>query len=405
MPSVGALDALMREWANCWSASHGFPDYYAALEASINSYFRSGSSDPRPVNNFERVLGGMLGLSHWMTPAPWGDPLRQVACGGEPPPSLRFPNSTWSEHAPYGPTVMLSDQLQQLLVQLARHMRGLCQDLDSADEAANQYTALFDGLRREFDLGIYNLNYDTAALSAVPSAYTGFSESGSFEPVEVHSRGEWGFVYHLHGSVHHCLAGEFGNEIQWNNDLKARFFDGHQGLAGDKRSEGRSFPKTTLIAGGFKLDQLLVEPFHSLYAALARHVYDADAILIGGYGFADAHMNRALRNRLAVTASNIRPPVMVLDRADANTDPMAFREDFWAHELCASLNASGSCFFEPGYSSPPLPSDLAASGAFEVSAPHRVAIWHGGFGAATVRVDNIVPWLSGEADSVLARSP
>src|SRR6266542_3210320 len=31
-------------------------------------------------------------------------------------------------------------------------------------------------------------------------------------------------------------------------------------------------PSTTLIAGGFKLDQLLVEPFHSLHASFVRHV-------------------------------------------------------------------------------------------------------------------------------------
>jgi hypothetical protein len=63
-----------------------------------------------------------------------------------------------------------------------------------------------------------------------------------------------------------------------------------------------------------------------MHASLVRHVYAADAILIGGYGFGDVHINRALRNRLAMPGK--RPPVMVLDRANAKTDPMAFREDF-----------------------------------------------------------------------------
>jgi hypothetical protein len=45
-----------------------------------------------------------------------------------------------------------------------------------------------------------------------------------------------------------------------------------------------------------------------LQAALVRHVYEADAILIGGYGFADVHVNRALRNRLdGRPARNVRP--------------------------------------------------------------------------------------------------
>ena len=399
MPSVPALDQLMRQWGQDWASLRGFLDYYGALAHEIETYYRSGPSGPRPSLNFEKILGEMVALSHWMTPAPWGDTLRQTSCNGAPPPNLHFPNPSFSDYAPYGPTVMLNDQLQYLLTALVEHMRSLCQNLNLTNHAASQYHALFDGLREAFDIGVYNLNYDTAALSAYPGAYTGFSADGRFEPSGIHDRNEWGFVYHLHGSVNHSLVGEFGNEIRWQKDLAGTFFDGHQGLSGDKRSEGRSFPKTTLIAGGFKLDQLLVEPFHSLHAALMRHVYGADAILIGGYRFTDVHINRALRNRLAGPGQKL--PVLVLDRAGDRADPMAFRYDPWAFELCGALHASGSYFFEPCHTSPPIPSELAARRAFEVSTPHRVAIWYGGFGEAATRLDGIVPWLDGQADEVL----
>lgn len=400
MPSVPELDQHMRQWASDWSALHGFPDYYAALALEIETYYQSGPSGTRPSLNFEKVLGEMVALSHWMTPAPWGDTLRQVACSGAPPPNLRFPN-LFNDHEPYGPTVMVKDQLQHLLIELAQYLRGLCQKFDSTGRPTAQYIELFDGLREAFDIGVYNLNYDNAALSAFPDAYTGFGRDGAFEPNAIHDRQQWGFVYHLHGSVHHSLVGDFGDEIRWR-DLGEKFFDGHQGLAGDKRSEGRLFPKSTIIAGGFKLDQLLVEPFHSLHAALVRHLYAADAILIGGYGFADVHINRALRNRLVGPSTKI--PVLVLDRAGSKTDPMAFREDFWANALCTALNTSSSHLLEPGHASPPLPSDLAARGAFEVSAPHRVALWYGGFGEAATRLDGILPWLDGQSDDVLIPS-
>jgi ABC-type transporter Mla subunit MlaD len=81
---------------------------------------------------------------------------------------------------------MLADQLQYLLMELAKHMRRLCQTLDPLDRAAQQCAALFGGLREEFDLGVYNLNYDTAALSACPDAYTGFNDNGEFEAAAVH---------------------------------------------------------------------------------------------------------------------------------------------------------------------------------------------------------------------------
>ena len=401
LPSVVELDQHMSEWGSDWSAMHGIPDYYAVLKESVAAYYRTGPTGPRPALNFEIILGTMAALAHWMTPAPWGDPLRQAACDGALPPSLRFPNPSLPGHAPYSGTVMLADQLQHLLIELVRHMRRRCQTLNPLDRAARQYAALFDGLRQEFDLGVYNLNYDTTALSACPDAYTGFGDQGAFEAAAVHNRLEWRFVYHLHGSVHHCLVGQFGDEIRWKWDLSGAFFDGHQGLASDKRSDGRSFPKATLIAGGFKLDQLLVEPFHSLHAALVRHVYAADAILMGGYGFGDVHVNRALRNRLT-TAEN-RPPVMVLDYAGAKTDPIAFREDFWAHEVCSTLSAGAGGFFEPGHASPPLISELVNEGAFEVSTPHRVAVWYGGFSEAATRVDRIVRWLRGDIDSFLSK--
>jgi len=92
---------------------------------------------------------------------------------------------------------------------------------------------------------------------------------------------------------------------------------------------------------------------------------------------------------------------MILDYANGKTDPLAFRQDFWAHGLSTTLGASSSYFLEPGHSSPSRPLDIAAVGAFEVSKPHRIALWHGGFEKAAHRLDGILPWLSGEPDEVL----
>ncbi len=361
MPSVGALDRKMKEWGQAWAGIHRLPDYFDSLWQSAEAYVGPGNTSLRPPLNFEKVLGDMVTLSHWMTPAPWGDTLWQVACDGAAPPHLAFPSG------PYGGTVTVMDQLKYLLIELATHMRTLCCKFDLTRDAARQYIALIDGLRGVFDVGIYNLNYDTAALATCPDAYTGFDKTGAFEPSVIHQRPDWDFVYHLHGSVHHSLVDPFGDQICWRRDLAGDFFDGHQGLSTDTRSEGRSFPKTTLIAGGFKLDQLLVEPFHSLHAALVRHIYAADAVLIGGYGFGDVHVNRALRNRLTMTST--RPPVIVLDYASDKTDPMAFRNGLWANELCQTLGTNGHFFREPGRISPPIPSALAAAGRFRGRCP------------------------------------
>jgi hypothetical protein len=104
-----------------------------------------------------------------MTPPPWGDTLRQTACDGTAPPHLTFPSPE-----NYGPAVDVKDQLEYLLIELAGHLRGLCRALDPSTESVRKYAALLDGLRGTFDVGIYNLNYDSVSLTAWPDAYTGF---------------------------------------------------------------------------------------------------------------------------------------------------------------------------------------------------------------------------------------
>src|SRR5262249_7904404 len=125
-----------------------------------------------------------------------------------------------------------------------------------------------------------------------------------------------------------------------------------------------SFPKTTLVAGGFKLDQLLVEPFQSFHAALICCAYEADGIVIGGYGFGDTHVNRALQNPLL--RNTTRPPIMLLTWPPPDVDPMEFRQDAWSHALTITLHAPTG-YAEPGHQSPPMIDDLVRDGGFEVS--------------------------------------
>jgi len=250
MPSVCGLDRKMKEWGQAWAGTHRFPDYFDSLWQSAEAYVGPGNTSPRPPLNFAKVLGDMVALSHWMTPVPWGDTLRQVACNGAA--RLAFPSG------PYGATVTVMDQLKHLLIELARHMRTLCCKFDSTTDAARQYIALIDGLRGVFDVGIYNLNYYTAALAACPDAYTGFDKTGAFEPSAIHQRPDWDFVYHLHGIVHHSLVGQFGDQICWLRDLTGDFFDGHQGLSTDKRSPYEPQPGANRLLR--RLAQVYIRP-------------------------------------------------------------------------------------------------------------------------------------------------
>ena len=387
MPSVTDLDRLMRGWASDWSTRLSWPDCYKAVDEAMASYALAGQATPRPNPTFETALGAMAHLSHWLTPPPLGASLRGLVGLGDP--RIAFPNPEG-----FGPSHLVEEQLRHLLAALAQDLRARSRAIDTAGATMARYRRLFDGLKATFDLGVFNLNYDAVALQAWPDAETGFS-GGAFAPESVHGRDHWGFVYHLHGSVHHDLADTGTARIVWRNDLAGEFQDGLQSLLGDERSEGRNFPRSTLIAGGLKLDQLLAEPFYSLHAALVRCAYEADAVLVGGYGFADVHVNRALRNRLAALALPDRPPVMVLDWARSGTVGMAGRMDAWSRDLSRTLVAPGSLFTDPNDHGWPQPEALAKAGRFEISPTHRTAIWHGGFLAAADHVDRIASWLSG----------
>jgi hypothetical protein len=288
-------------------------------------------------------------------------------------------------------------------------MRKQSLALDQGCERFIRYKRFLEALASRFELGVYTLNYDTVALAALPNSFTGFSIGASrgrrrFDPSAIQSRREWEFVYHLHGSVHHSLGDPKGGdpmveEMIWCDDLAADFVDvvPNAGSYLDDRADGKSLRPTTLVAGGHKLDQLLVEPFQSLHAALLRHIHEADAVIIGGYGFRDEHVDRALRSRMRFGRS--RPRVVVLELTDERERPLNTREDSWSWRLRKPLDV-GRTEFEINYGHGLNLRRLKETNGFEV-ASGRVAVWHNGFTEAYERMNDIAAWLEGADDKVL----
>jgi hypothetical protein len=377
------MKAWSREWLDDTRSSvPGSENCFAEIWDAIERYYRSSNRtvDPaiQPQVNFEKALGDMLALAHWMTPAPYGTTLRQITCNNAAPPDLSFPYDSYAE--PYGPPILINTELSYLLGRLAKHLRAICADFNEmGDDHFRSYKTFLDVLRAKFDVGVYNLNYDNITLRAWPDAFTGFGSDGVFDSMAVCGRVDWGFIYHLHGSVHHTLANEFSQTIRWQTDLKSVFFDDHAGRWTVTGSDGRPFPICTLVAGGFKLDQLLIEPFQSFYSAFIGHVHEADAILIAGYGFSDAHVNRTLQRRLRDAAErNLpRPPVAVIDRYDEKR-PGLIRRDLWTQSMRDALATSDGAL---------------ETGRAPISEEHKIAMWLDGMLEAAGSPDAVVSWL------------
>ena len=394
MPSVGEIDKLMRRWAREWKPEppvDSETDVFNLLWGMAESYYGRNHYCIRP--NYEMVLGEMTALASWVSPPPFGNPLIRTLESSAPAaalaPLLECSNPNHARNLIVGQQVSMFESL-------VAHMRERSNELEVQSPEFLDYQRLLLKLREHFELGIYNLNYDTVALNAWPKAFLGFDGYGKFDPVCVNQRRDWGFIYHLHGSVHHCISHRISRPwIVWKDNLEDTFCDSGVPQAG--MAQGfRPMPPTTLIAGGFKLDQLLPDPYQTYYSSLVRNVHEANAILLGGYGFGDLHVNRALRNRFE-GPDDVRPHPRVVILA--KSCPERYRtarlegHQFWSWELTHTLKttfADGSGF--PSKDDRRV-GELIERDEFETDRTSRTAIWHDGFCEALRAADRVTEWL------------
>jgi hypothetical protein len=397
LPSVDEIDCMMKNWAKAMVAgpktvytqssagsfittrpAAGKPDYFKLAWENREGYYSSTPAFMEDVSrtNYERVLGDMHCLLNGFIEQPNGDPILHLLNRAIDPTVERDFDSVGFE-------------IKTLCIQLAQYVRdkSVCFEKAKAGHIAFQnYCQLLAALAREFDLGVYTLNYDTVALTALPGFFTGFDPTlnpSPFQSHEVYQRRDWSFLYHLHGSVHHHTVPpgdrpserKYPGEILWESDLKKCLYDrGSLRIATDHR---RMVP-TALVTGGWKLDQIQEDPFQTFYSTLPRHLSEADAILIGGYGFGDAHVNAILES-VMLNPRITRPPVVVLGHTSV------------PRNLELSLIGNGIGWTEGG----PNPQDTK----FKVPVrypnylPNRILVWLGGFENAGTVLSDIFTWL------------
>lgn len=329
----------------------------------------------------------MISLAGWVSPAPFGSILSSAVRDAAVSAEITWPPAASADR--YFHRQLVQEQLSWLFTKLAQYMRqrAKCITLDNKHFVC--YRTILLSLRNEFELGIYNLNYDDLAARSLPDLFTGFT-AGSFDSRAVALRREWNFLYHLHGSVHYSLPCRPDRGMTWKEDLDDSFND-TAAFFPFPSSGFKPLSPTTLIAGGYKLDQLLADPYQSFYASMVRHIHEADSILISGYGFGDHHVNRSLRNRFTTVDRNLegRPQIAILTKTDPKCSPTGKRHDRWARELKTTIDTS---FLE--YSPTQTIQTLLQNNDPETDAQQSSAIWHGGFLEAVKNIENVISWLN-----------
>ena len=396
MPSVDEVDELMKRWSSEWEpapSEHSNGNVFRTLWETFERYYAANHYGLGP--NYERILGEMTALANWLLPPPFGNPTVSAIAGGTP-----FEAFGWLRDSSdkFADRKLVLSQQGFLLEKLADHMRARCRAYIPHSSELSDYGKFFCRLREHFDIGIYNLNYDTVAITAWPEAFNGFDNWGFFDPLSVVRRQEWGFIYHLHGSVHNCISHELARPwIVWKDNLDEQFTDRRIPPV-DMAQEFRAIPLTTLVSGGFKLEQILAEPYQTFYSALVRHVHEAVAILIIGYGFGDLHVNRAIQNRFDLPDRDDRgyPNVVILEKSCPQRSRTGHLEicQLWSRQMKDTLKTSFHDGSKNQLGDDKTIADLMQKGEFEMDVKDRVAIWHGGAYKAFSGIDRIIERLS-----------
>lgn len=408
MPSVTTLNTMMDGWASSWSSVRGRPNLYDLMLQNRKAV------DRQP--NFEQVLADM----HLFINA-FDCTTIEVHPHGHVHPVLRwFKNASVFSLLPSGDNyrIQAQDQLCYLYDQLASFFRSLCikfykEEAIDTDGRIKNFPLFYllnaiKVLRKYFELGIYSLNYDTVALKAAPDLFTGFDKKdGIFKPQQLFKRRKWDFIYHLHGSVHFTLRDDMlpgvfyrSGFIAWENDINRNDIKVSDGFA-FPRSDNNHFIQSTIIAGGNKLDQIQPQPFSAYYSQLPRHICEADAILILGYGFGDSHINSIFQNHFKQMKPEARARVMIVDYWPSRK-PLQKRVDRWSDQLSEAMATRPNWYYQREYQGEGMYSseipDTIESSSFETDPFRSISVFGGGLTEFLPRTYQFIQWCFSRGD-------
>jgi len=390
MPSVSEVDSLFTEWSK-----EGFKLAHDDSE-SLYSYIRdkvkrhyglNPKKRLRKETNFEEVLYVMLQLSAALSDDNYNLPTNAFFNLKKLPEIQSLQGNKLADGNDFRRLCSL------LIDRLTTEFRERCK-LSKANNPLNfgEFEKFINQLNNDFDVAFVTLNYDNLITQVCPNLFTGFNkDTGSFEASTVYERDTWGLIYHLHGSVHFDMQGTplDMHAIKWNPDLNSTFRGNSSGRNSQDNSEGISMPTSVIIAGYGKTNQIQRVPFRTYYSRVDEIADKADALMFMGYGFNDYHLNNSLHT---IRNGEVKKPVVILDWASTNQDPMQLRHDEWSYNLCRTIPVNAHDMATRQYrDTAPDITDLKANEEFEVSnnPGYPLSIWYGGFTQACKRYQKI----------------
>lgn len=379
MPGVCDIDRLFTEWAKdgYQLANDEAKTLYCYIRDEVNRHYcLNPKIGLRKATNFEEIIYVLLQLSAALGDDNYSLPMNAFLGLKKLPKIKSFAGEKFAD----------GDDLRQLCSRLVdkliEEFRERCKVAKEKNEANFQIFAEFiNQLNNDYDIAFITLNYDNLITQACPNLFTGFDDDGAFNPKNVYERTEWGLIYHMHGSVHFDMQGEDldMHAIKWNKDLYSTFRGNSLGRNSQDTCEGISIPTSVIVAGYGKTNQIQRPPFRTYYSRLDEIADKATAFLFMGYGFNDLHLNNSLYR---IRRGDSKRPVVIIDWASDDQDPLQFRHDEWSYNLCRTVpvKASEMATKKHKHTAPDI-AELKENGKFEVSSnpKYPLSIWYGGF--------------------------
>lgn len=376
LPSVSDVDTF---FDGCASKSHPLVDdptsnLYRYCRDAINAYYACAPKPGlRKWVNFEEVLYQLNLLIPYLSDLDRLNGSNALLAANSLPEVMHYEQDRQTVDG-----AVLGNLTSTLMSELVNHFIDVCTTASTAKAAQiTELRQFLATLQDEFEIGIITLNYDNLFTQASPELHTGFDAAGKFDPMSVLARKDWNFIYHLHGSVHFAMTGVAHDMhgITWVGRPSKDHTVHATGRNSQDSMEGTPYPMSPIVAGYGKTQQILRQPFRTYFAQVNRLVHEADSLLFLGYGFGDLHLNAAF--------SEVRDrhrPIVLVDWASDDQDPLPFRQDTWAYNLFKTLPGDAHSMSSAGHSAPVYIGDLRSARELEVSNNPRypLAVWYNG---------------------------
>ncbi|MDD3563554.1 MAG: SIR2 family protein [Candidatus Cloacimonetes bacterium] len=188
-----------------------------------------------------------------------------------------------------------------------------------------KHSDFYNNLNRRSILSVATLNYDNVIAKALPQFDTGFDKrNGQFKPQRL-MNDSWNTYLPLHGCVHFTIPKDKSySELHWNR--KPSVDDVSLDYRPIRSDEGFLISKQPLVIGYNKPDVILSNPYRCYFSLLERLIYEADTLLICGYGFGDLHLNRYL-SALRYYRTTMTKRIVIINQIVQNKPDWTFSSD------------------------------------------------------------------------------